>query len=73
MIQLQHIDESGKNRGGLYVRLSEIAAIYAVCDEGKAPEAYIVLKSGREFRTAQDVSELLDMVAANVESEVRSE
>ena len=70
MIQLQHIDESGKNRGGLYVLPSEIAAIYAVCDEGKAPEAYIVLKSGREFHTAQAVSELLDIVTANERREL---
>jgi len=65
MLQLQHIDASGHNRGGLYVRPCEIAAIYAVCGKGTDPEAHIVLHSGREFRTAQTVSELLDLVTAN--------
>ena len=69
MIQLQHLSENGKNLGGLYVRLDEIAAIYAVLNADEGAESHIVLKSGREFRTAQSVSELLDLMTANVESE----
>lgn len=64
MIQLQHIDKTGTNLGGLYVRPDEIAAIYAVCKAGEEPETNIVLKSGRGFRTAQSVSELLEIVTA---------
>ena len=60
MIQLQHIDATEKNLGGLYVCPSEIAAIFT--NYAKA-STYIVLKSGREFRTAQTASELLDLVA----------
>jgi hypothetical protein len=68
MIQLQHIDANGQNLGGLYVCPSEIAAVYAVRIKG-FDYGCIVLKSGRDFRTAQTVSDLLDMMMANAEAQ----
>ena len=62
MIQLQHLDGDGKNIGGLYVDSGEIAAVYAVCRPDHTSDTYIVLRCGREFRTAQSVSELLTHV-----------
>ena len=69
MIQLQHLDDNGVNLGGLYVQPDEIAAVYAVCSPNKKPKAYIVLRCGVRFCTAQSVSDILDLIPPNAESE----
>ena len=62
MLQLQHLDQNGDNLGGLYVKKEEIAAVYAKHHTGGSSSHYIVLRSGKEFRTVQTVAELLDLI-----------
>lgn len=59
LLQLQWLDEKGRNQGGLYVDLDSIEAVFY---HHSTKQTFIRLSSGKEFAVPWTVSELLDEI-----------
>lgn len=62
MIQLQYYNDNMENGGGLYIKTSEIAAVYAKKIE-LVYRTVIVLASGKEFMVVNEITEVLDFLS----------
>lgn len=63
IIQLQYIDASGKNGGGIYINVDAIAAVRSVKAENEGQRSYwcyILMVDGTEYQIVNDLNDVLD-------------